>query len=154
MQKKQGFTLIEMLVTLSILGIALGIGISFLKMPSSRLYANDLKAMIQQARFESIKRNAAVAVVWDSVAQNFTIRVLTDLTQPCSNGIQLKAQPLSEYRNLKIESTTLPGNGVIWLPTGQIRGCNNPLADSVTTISDSRSTLLLTISRAGRVTIE
>ncbi len=153
MQKQKGFTLIEMLVTLAILGIALATGIAFVKMPSPRLYANDLKAMIQQARFESIKRNVAVAVVWDSVAQAFTVRVNTGNDQLCSASTVIKTQPLSEYRNLTL-ATTMTGNGIIWLPTGQVKSCTNSFADSVTTLSDSRSTLRVVLSRAGKVSIE
>lgn len=155
MQRQQGFTLTEMLVILAVLGIALATSISFLQMPSSRLYANDIKSMIQQARFESIKRNVAVAVVWSDTAQAFEMRVNQGNDQSCTAVNRIKSQPLSEYRNLTLDSDDLPGNGLVWLPNGQVRNCNNGLMDdNEITVSDKRTTIQVVLSRAGKVSLQ
>jgi type IV fimbrial biogenesis protein FimT len=60
----RGFTLIELMVTLAVLFILLGIGVpSFQEISLStklRSYANDLAVGAQLARSEAIKRNAVV----------------------------------------------------------------------------------------------
>lgn len=62
----RGFTLIELMITITILAILLGVGVpSFLDASlSSRLssIANDLVASVQLARSEAIKRNSNVTV--------------------------------------------------------------------------------------------
>ncbi|MGL4611866.1 MAG: pilus assembly FimT family protein [Trueperaceae bacterium] len=156
--QQRGFTLIEMLVTLAILGVALTTSVSFLQMPSARLYANDLKAMIQQARFESVRRNVAVAVVWDGSA--FSTYTNTGTTTSCPTGTtnRLLTHPLTEYRNVTL-TTNLPqsgtARGIIWLPTGEIRGCNGLAnTESTITITNKSRVSIVTVSTVGRVSVQ
>lgn len=62
----RGFTLIELMVAIMVLGILLGVAVPSFRDAalSSRLtaYANDLVASAQIARSEAIKRNAAVTL--------------------------------------------------------------------------------------------
>jgi type IV fimbrial biogenesis protein FimT len=62
----RGFTLVEMMVTLLVLAILLGLAVPSFRDAalSSRLtgYANDLVASVQVARSEAIKRNATVTL--------------------------------------------------------------------------------------------
>jgi len=62
----RGFTLIELMVTIMVLAVLLGLGVpSFREAAlSSRVtsYANDLVASVQLARSEAIKRNAPVTL--------------------------------------------------------------------------------------------
>lgn len=64
--RKQGFSLAEVLMALAILGILLSLGFSQLKPPAARALAGSVKTVIQQARFEAIKRNRAVTVIFHS----------------------------------------------------------------------------------------
>lgn len=65
-QALRGFTLVELMVTIAVMAILLGIAIpSFTEMTLSsklRSYANDLVASANLARGEAIKRNAVVTL--------------------------------------------------------------------------------------------
>lgn len=65
-RKARGFTLVELMVTLLVLAVLLGLAVPSFRDAalSSRLtgYANDLVASVQVARSEAIKRNASVTL--------------------------------------------------------------------------------------------
>ena len=92
---RAGFTVIEMMLVVAIIGILLAVGFVQLRAPSTRLFANDLKAQLQQAKFEAVKRNAPVAVAWDGGAQSFSTRFDTAASDPC-NGATVLAVSESE----------------------------------------------------------
>ncbi len=159
---RAGFTLLEMLVVLGILGIFFALGIPMLRPPSSYLLANDLKAMVQQARFEAIKRNTPVAVVWNSTTRTFVTRfdqTNTTFAAPgsaCTNTTPeglLNTKRLDDYRNISV-TTNMSGNGVVWLPTGLNRSCGGGVGNSTTTIGDGSNSYNVVISVSGRVRIE
>lgn len=66
MKAQSGFTLVELMITLAVAIIVMGIGIpSFLKMVSTNQaagYSNDLVMAIRLARSEAVKRGSSVAV--------------------------------------------------------------------------------------------
>src|SRR5690554_2039477 len=78
-----GFTALETVLVVAILGILLAVGFVAFRTPGPRHFANDLKAQLQEAKYEAVKRNAPVAVVWDSVGQTFQTRFDSALTDPC-----------------------------------------------------------------------
>lgn len=152
---RAGFTLLEMLVILSIMGIFFGLGTYMLRPSSAYLFTNDLKAMIQQARYEAIKRNIPVAVVWNNDTQTFTTRFnITDptLTQACSGTTILNTKRLTEYYNMSVQ-TPFAQNGLVWLPSGLGAQCGGGLMMNSTTLTDGRVTYSVTVSSAGRVRI-
>ena len=156
-----GFTLLELLLTLSIMGILLAIGIPMLRPPAAYFFANDLKAMIQQARFEAIKRNTPVAVVWDSAGQSYTTRfdsANTNFANPATactsiSPTILSVKRTSEYRNVSV-TTNMSGSGVVWLPTGLNRSCSSGIGNSTTTIRDGSASYKVIVSTTGRVKLE
>lgn len=155
MKARAGFTLLEMLVVLGIMGILMGIGVAALRPPSAYLFANDLKAMIQQARFEAIKRNVPVAVVWSSTNQTFTTRwneTNSAVNQACSGSAVLNTKRLSDYRSVSVASA-LTQSGLVWLPSGMGTQCGGGLMSNSTSLTDGRTTYNVTISSAGRVRI-
>lgn len=144
-----------MLVVLSIMGIFFGLGTYMLRPSSAYLFTNDLKAMIQQARYEAIKRNIPVAVVWSNETQTFTTRLnATDpaLNQACSGTTVLNTKRLVDYRNMSVQDA-FTQNGLVWLPSGLGAQCGGGLMADGTTLTDGRVTYRLTVSAAGRVRI-
>ncbi len=156
---RAGFTLLEMLIVMSIMGILMAIGIPMLRPPSSYLFANDLKAMILQARYEAIKRNTPVAVVWSSTNRTYTTRLdatnttFANTNSACTSSTIISTKQLSDYRNVDI-STNMPGNGIVWLPTGLARSCSTGVGNSTTTIGDGRQTYKVITSAGGRIRLE
>lgn len=160
MKAHAGFTLLELLIVIGIMGILMAVGIPMLRPPSAYLFATDLKAMIQQARFEAIKRNRPVAVVWNSSNQTYTTRfdeTNTTFANPGSactstGPMILNTKRASDYRNLSV-ATDMSGNGIVWLPTGLARGCSSGLGNSTTTVNDGKKPFYVIISTAGRVRV-
>ena len=148
--------MIELLIVLAVLGVLLAIGISRFGTNSARAYSNDVKAIVQQARFEAVKRNVPIAVVWNAGNSEFRT-VLGDPSSPCApvaNGVLATAshQP---YRGVVVSSSFVDGDGVVWLPSGQARSCGlGPFTPSIATISDSGRSYSVTVTLTGRVTIE
>ncbi len=151
---QQGFSLLEILVVIAALGIILSVTLGVFRAPSSRLYANDVNALLQQARFQAIKHDEAVAVVWDATDQAMVTRLNSGGAVSCSSldTTELSKKPLTDYRKLSVK-TTLEGNGLLWLPNGQIRGCNGGSGSGSLTVTDERSSLILNISATGKVSI-
>ncbi len=156
--RNNGFTILEILVTLSIMGIALGL-LSTFSMPSQRsLLANDAKAMLQQARFESIKRNVAVAVVWDSTARSFKMLANTNNAMSCTATTVLQIKNAADYRNVSVTNNLSGGSvkGIIWLPNSTVRGCDGQTVDGTLLVSDTRKNTQTTlrVSSSGKVSLE
>jgi prepilin-type N-terminal cleavage/methylation domain-containing protein len=149
----RGFTLIETIVVMAVISILAGIGFTFMGAGSSpRLMANDYRAMIQQARFEAIKRNLPVAVV--RTGQEYRTLVKDDAAINCNtaNSTQINIKRASEYRNVQISSATGTANGIVWLPNGMARACDGSgVVTGTATFSSGSSTASVIISQGGRV---
>lgn len=155
----RGVTLVELLIALSIVGVLIGVGVVALRPPESRLLANDVKAQLEQARFEAIKRNMPIAVVWSADNEEFiTVANTSDprVIATCSGNEVLNRRATHEYRNARVSFVgprPWPGN-TVWLPSGQGRTCaGSPAIGGEITVSDGRTTLLVEISVGGRVSI-
>lgn len=137
-----GFTLLEMLIALSIIGVFTGLGVFMLRPSYAYIFANDFRAMLQQARFEAIKRNLPVAVV--RTGQQYTTLVKDDATINCTTtgSTPISTKRAAEYRDVQISErdTTGTGNGIVWLPTGLARACNGSGVVTGTAAFTSRST--------------
>lgn len=154
--QRHGFTVIEMLIAVAIAGILLAIGVVNLQAPSARLFANDLKAQIEQARFEAIRRNAPVAVRWEAAAGRFATRLdptSTRVQDTCDGATVLVTRQLNEYRNVTVDVSDWTG-GVVWLPSGQGRTCTGaPAIGGEIEVTDGRTTRVVAVSVGGRVSI-
>lgn len=150
-----GFSLLELLVVLGVLGILLALGAALLRPPSSRLFANDVTAAVRQARFEAIKRDEAVAVVWNPTLKQFETRVNTGGALSCASAdtTLLASRPAATYRNLSV-STDLGGSGFLWFPNGSTKACNGTSSASTTTITDTRTTVQVKLSSTGKVSLK
>ncbi len=162
MQRQRGFTLIEMLITLGVIGILLGMVSFMLRVPSAQLYANDVQAVIRQARLQAIKYNKPVAITWNAATQAFTSRREADtvttaptVNSACTGTKTIATKATSEYGgNLTVTATI--GNGLVWLPSGLLTTCNGlPTSMMNIRITESRNvTRQLMISVAGEVSIQ
>lgn len=154
---RAGFTLLEMLVVIGIMGIFMGLGIGLLRPSYAYIFANDFRAMLQQARFEAIKRNLPVAVVRSG--QQYTTLVKNDAVISCAtaNSTQINIKRAGEYRDVQISlsDTTGTGHGIVWLPTGLARACDSSGVVTGTAAFTSRNTTArVVISQGGRVKTE
>ena len=151
-----GFTLIEAIVTIAVLGTLLAVGIAMIQPPSARLFANDLRSQMQQARFEAVKRNRPVAVVWLVDNGRFETRLSTDPAlnaNACEGTVVLNRKATSDYRNVTVATTM--GEGIMWLPNGQARTCAGGLnVASETTVSSGDAVRRVVVNLAGRVAVE
>lgn len=151
-----GFTLLEMLIVTGILSILMAMGVTHLRPPSAYLFTNDLKAMVQQARYEAIKRNTPVAVVWDEQAQMFTTRWNSSapaLSKACSGTEVLMTKSLKDYRPVSVASA-FSQSGVVWQPSGLGVNCSGGVMSDATTLTDGKATYKLLVSAAGQIRIE
>lgn len=146
--------MIEALIALGILGIIVGIGAARFTPNSARAYANDLQALFQQARFESIKRNAPVAVVWDSDAVAFR-SVDGGSGNPCEGDLVLGVAEAARYPRVTVDTTFEDGRGLVWIPSGQARSCElTAFAATIAKVADGKNERVLRVSMTGKVEIE
>ncbi len=101
----RGFTLIEMLVTLTVLAILMGIGVpsfrSFVAGQRVKTVSNDLMTALMQARSEAVKRNANVTIapfVANTWTSGWTLKDSastpnTLLTQQAVEGVTITKGP-------------------------------------------------------------
>lgn len=151
---RAGVSVLEIIMVVAVLGILLAIGPVMLRTPGPQLFANDLRAMVQQARHEAVKRNQPVAVLWDAPGRRFVTSV-PDGTPWCDLGVQLAERRLSEYPRLTIETTFVDGEGVVWLPSGHARSCElRSFERAIAIIRDGSMTRTVIVTLTGRVEIE
>lgn|SRR5690606_33442450 len=154
---RRGFSTIELLIAIAILGTLLAMVYPMLRPPEARVMANELKAMLQQARYESIKRNQPVAFVWIPDTQVFETRfnsAAATATTACTGDTAISTKAVSEFRDISV-TVNLPTNGIVWLPTGQGRSCSGgPMVTSDVVIRSSATQLTVEATMGGKVSIK
>lgn len=124
---EQGFSMLELLIALALLGILLSLGFSQLKPPAARILAGTVKSTIQQARFEAVKRNRAVAVVF--YEDHIELRSnRTSQHESCDSAATdlLRKVTWPSFGTTKLHkkrSDALP-TSLYWLPSGHARKCS------------------------------
>lgn len=118
MRVKNGFTLLELMVTLAILSIVLGVGIpSMLEIARGmRLQgaAQESYALLQYARSDALRANADRFVVWSSDSGNWCA-VVSDrndcncLTDDCSIDGVLRQQSSADFGDVSLASAAFSG---------------------------------------------
>jgi Tfp pilus assembly protein FimT len=147
-----GITLVELLVVLATLGILLSLGPLLVRAPDARLFSNDIKILIQQARHEAIKRNRPVAVLWTN--SQFTTRLASEvgptITNACSSNTIINTKSALDYRNISVTANNF---GIVWLPNGIGQPCPSRSFGNLT-VTDGRVTRTVQLSTAGGVRIQ
>src|SRR5690606_15290217 len=114
----------------------------------------DVRAIVQQARFEAVKRNVPVSVVWNAGNSEFRT-VLGSSGTPCLEGSVLATASHQPYRGVTVSSSFADGDGVVWLPSGQARSCGlGAFSPSIAQISDSSRSYTVTVTLTGRVIVD
>lgn len=153
--RRAGFSAVEILIVIAIVGILAGLSFAILRQPAARLYATDVRSAIQQGRYEAIKRNVPVAVVWNAADNAFEVRTDTGATptfqSACSSATVLRSKATSEYPPVAVSS---PANfGIAWLPSGVGQTCTGAsLSDIV--VTDGRTTRTISVTTSGSVTLQ
>ncbi|MCG8550273.1 MAG: GspH/FimT family pseudopilin [Desulfobacterales bacterium] len=115
-QRKGGFTLIEMMIVIAIIGISASVAVPDLMLwfdnLSVKSAARDLYSAMQQARTIAVKQNASAAIVFDTANSSYDIR--SDWGG--DNNLELTVT-LSSYKN-RVQF----GNGNATTPVGTTFG--------------------------------
>ncbi len=120
MTKSIGFTLLEILVVLAVLGILLAISpFGFNRQgPELNRAKRDIQSLIQKSRFEAVKRNKMVVLGLEQNGGKFVAVVDKDNSKTISTGDEPRWEvDLSGYvKNLKADFN--PNSGIAWTPVG------------------------------------
>jgi len=151
---RRGFSILEVLIVVAILGVVLGLGATMWRAPSSQVYASSLRNLVLQARFEAIRRNEPVVVAWDADVREFVVRASGGGAWCTDMGDELGRSNASDVGRLTV-TTSVTGNGsLVWVPSGQARNCSGAsFAEDFADIDDGRTPRRVVIGAAGRVEI-
>jgi hypothetical protein len=119
------------------------------------LAAVAVRTQLMQARYAAIERNEPVAVVYRDEERAFLTLAAAGLSVPeaCESGHELGRVRLNEFP--RVEVTSAPANGVVWLPSGTGRTCTGGGAFNQTiALADPVREARVIVSRAGRVRSE
>lgn len=150
-----GFTLLEVLLVVTVLGVLLAVGAVNLRTPSVRVAADAVQSFVQQTRFEAIQRNRPVIVTLAGDGRSLQAHLSTQATAiDCgATGTLARKLDLSDYRAVAADATDLP---LVWLPSGEARTCSaSVLASAGLTISlsDGSKAAEVHVSSGGQVAV-
>ncbi len=157
-QQNSGFTLVELMVTVAVLAVLLGIGIPSFQgtLDKRRIIgaAEQIYADLQYARSEAIRRNATVRVSFQT-GTNWCYGITTLASCNCNtaNNCQLdgveKVVAGADFRNV-----TLSTGGVTNVAFAPQRGTTaNPMTASLLRSTSPALSVGVTVSPLGRVRI-
>lgn len=155
-QRIHGFTLLETLIVVALVGTLLGVGFVSFRRPAVRAFTNDVRALMQQARFDAVKRNRPVLVQWvagDDGDDAFQSSLAT-IGSLCTADQTLGSAGMADYGDLTV---MFPSGQValLWLPNGQARNCTlGSFPSLIAEVTDGNVTQDIRVSVTGRVTIE
>lgn len=151
-RRSAGFTLIETLVVIAVLGVLLAIAIPQLRPPAARVAADAVHSFMQQMRFEAIKLNRPVVVALEADGASLVGSRLSNSSHlSCTAGSgTVRSLSLEEYRNVTVSAFDGP---FVWLPNGRPVGCSGqPLSGPVgLQLTDGRRDAAVEVSPAGAV---
>lgn len=153
---RSGMTMLEVVVVLVVMGILLAFGLVQLRAPEARLFSHDLEALVQQGRYEAVKRQTPVAVVWDASLEGFRTQFVEEspsIGTVCTSGTTGMTKRLTEYSRVRLSSNGL-ASGIVWLPSGLVRTCSGAdlgVGGILVGVTDGHVNFTLEISPAGGV---
>lgn len=157
-RRSQGFSLLELLVTLAVLGIIVAVGVpSFLSMlQNSRLTgaAHESYALLQYARSDALRAGEPRYVVWQQNADNWCAAVATTascdcLTQSCAiNGVSRRLDH-TDYGQVSLTGASFASGS--YTAFDGMRGLAEGHAGSVTYQLPDTAQVKVIVSALGRV---
>lgn len=152
---RHGFTVVEMLIALAIIGVLAGIGAVAFREPPARLAANSYQSFLQNARHLAISTNRPVLLEADADARAVTMLISdTSANVNCPAFTQERGVfDASEYRRVTFESD-MPDSRMLWLPNGRPLRCGGGITESTMSFSDGNRMVDVHVSAAGQVRVE
>lgn len=157
-QPVSGVTLIELIVTISIMAILLAIGLPSMRsfIVSNRLtsQANTLVSALNLARSEAIKRNIQVAIVANTSCNwSNGWSIFADTNSDGSFNDDEELQRNTAISGMTINSTNNFKNNIIYRPDGRITNFVGDHIDVCAAISDTGYRRII-VTGTGRVRVE
>lgn len=153
--RDSGFSLIEVLVTMSLMGILMAIAISgwssWSKASAHTGTAREIQSVMRQAQQRAITEGAATCVQFDTVPDTYTV-----YRGQCSDAGKLKVTgPVSTASNVAIEepSFAAPGGSSSSGVTFRARGTGSAGQVRITRIGSSKNITLSVDWLTGRVSL-
>jgi len=162
MPRSKGFTLIELMVVIAILGIILGLAVpamsEFLIRQRVKSQSNDIMLAIASARSEAIKLNQAVSVIPDGIWASGWCVVVSSGQINCNADNLNVTQRFNQRDDVTVEST-FGTTDVLRLEFNRYGSCQNCDNTSITVSSprlnsDPLDARCIVLGRQGRASIK
>jgi prepilin-type N-terminal cleavage/methylation domain-containing protein len=158
MQKQQGFTLIELIVVIAIIGVLSTIGFLNIRRdtPQVREAARILAADFMRARTEAIRLNTPVAMKINAAADSYSMFIDADRNGTSDDSKTIAQRTVSGDFPLADLTTTLT-NGLIWFDVrGLPRDSTGNFSSATINVQSKQDTsyqLAVELSSQGRIEV-
>lgn len=148
-----GFSAVEVLVAMAILGVALAVGISVARPSLEMRAATAVRSLIMQARAQAIWRGASVGVFETDSGVAFAASSLGS-DSSCERSENIATLRLSQFPGVRLVDGIRAG-GIYWLPSGGGRSCagGGVISDTLV-LQGQRGSAAIVVSSLGRVRVE
>lgn len=121
--RREGFTLLEVLVALAIVGVVAGAGQLALRPAGAARAAAGARAFLLAARLDAVWSGRAVAVVPAGSQRTLVARRSAgpDTASACA-GAEIRRFEIARYPGVRVDRPLR--SGIVWLPNGGARSCS------------------------------
>lgn len=156
MLKNRGFSLIELMVTISVIGIAASTAVpmfgDFIENSRLRGAAEHVHSDLQYSRSEAIKSNSALHLSVTSSATAWCYGFATTANCNCSNNTC--DRNTAQMKGVDFTNNSAVQNGLYISPNGAVYNTSNvPSSGEITLTMDDSKSISIRISRLGHTSI-